>query len=57
MLGGPNLGELNASAQGRGGELRPRLKLGVTLQTGDQFVAKQAFLSLFRNSINGVLFF
>ena len=50
---GPHLGELNASAQGEGG-LRPVLKSCVALQIGDQFVAKQTFISSFRNGMNAV---
>ena len=51
--GGPHLGELNASAQGGGGS-RPVLKLGVAQQAGDEFVAKQTFISLFRNGMDAV---
>ena len=51
-MGGPHLGELNASAQGGGGGSRPVLKFGVAQQAGDEFVAKQTFISLFRNGMN-----
>ena len=35
-----------------GGGSRPVLKLGVAQQAGDEFVAKQTFISLFRNGMN-----
>ena len=38
--------------QGGGVGSRPVLKLGVAQQAGDEFVAKQTFISLFRNGMN-----